>query len=113
MIYFQQWEKDSFEYIFLNEIKNVMKEKPNLKLYVGFDYGFFCGMNIYYGTNSDPSYAKLLHKLLKKEKLSIRLFTNIDYDFDVIILLGYSNNQKERQYLWKNKKKLMKALSFF
>ena len=113
MIYFQKWEKGTFEYDFLKEIKKSMKEKPYLKLYIGFDYGFFCGINIYYGSSSNPKYAHKLLSILNENKLNVRLFTFIDYDFDIILLLGYSNNKKERQYLWKNKKKLMKALSFF
>ena len=113
MIYFQKWEKGSFEYNFLNEIKKHIKEKPYLKLYIGFDYGFFCGMNIYYGSNHDSKHAHKLLSILNENKFNVRLFTNIDYDFDVILLLGYTNNKKERQYLWKIKKKLMKALSFF
>ena len=113
MIYFQKWEEGTFEYNFLKEIKKHIKEKPCLKLYVGFDYGFFCGMNIYYGSNHNSQHAQRLLSILNENKFNIRLFTNIDYDFDVILLLGYTNNKKERQYLWRNKKKLMKALSFF
>ena len=113
MIYIQKWSENSFEGKYLKDISNVIKEKPNLKLYIGFDYGFFYGINIYYGSIKDKVYAQSLYDILKNRKFKIRLFTNIDYDFDIILLLGYTNNQNQRQYLWKNKKKLMKALSIF
>ena len=50
-----------------------------------------------------------------KQKQLVRLFTNSDIskDYDIIILLGYSNLRKERLRLLKNKNKILKALSFY
>ena len=111
LIYYQKWETSSFEYNFLNEIKKVIKDKPNKKIYFGFDYGFFCGVNIYYGSQKEDMLANKIYYLLKKEKINIRLKTNISYDFDLIVLFGYSNNEKEVKYLSKKKNKILKALT--
>ena len=113
MIYFQKWKENTFEFDYLEKIKQIFNKKPNFNLYIGFDYGFFCGINIYYGSKKNTYYAKKLYDLLTKYNLNIRLFTNIDYDIDVIILLGYPNTKKQRQYLWKKQKIIMKALSKF
>lgn len=110
MIYYQNWSKNSFEYKYLKQIQKHIKENPNINCYIGFDFGFFCGCNIYYF--KDDTLAKKIYKNFKQSNLNVRLFTNIDYDFDVIILLGYSNLKCEKRYLRKSKNKIMKALSF-
>ncbi len=112
MLYFQQWEENSFENQFLKKVKNVLKDKPDQKIYLGFDYGFFCGMNIYYGSQKNEDLAQRAYQLFKSYHLPIRLITNISYDFDLILLFGYPNQRKERHILRKNEKKIMKALSF-
>lgn len=111
MLYFQKWENNSFEYKYLNEIRKTVSDKKDKKIYFGFDYGFFNGTNIYYGTKKEKDLANKVYNLFNKTKLNIRLFTNIDYDYDLIILFAYSNNKKERKYLIKKKKKILKALS--
>lgn len=111
LIYYQKWEKSTFEYNFLNEIKKVIKDKPDKKIYFGFDYGFFSGINIYYGSKKDDKLANNLYEIFKSIKLNIRLKTNISYDFDLIVLFGYSNNISEIKYLTKKKKKILKALT--
>ena len=112
LLYIQQWSKNSFEYNYLNNIKKVINHQ-NMKMYLGFDYGYFSGINVYYGSSNDPSLALKLKDCLIKNKLNVRLCVNIPYDFDIILLLGYTNLKKERHYLIKKKKNLMKALSFF
>jgi hypothetical protein len=111
MYYYQKWSKHSFEYNYLKCIKEKIKENPNINCYIGFDFGFFRGVNIYY--NKENKYANTIYDNFIKNKINVRLFTNIDYDFDIIILLGYTNIPQEKRYLRKNKKIIMKALSFF
>ena len=111
MYYYQNYSKGSFEYKYLKFIKQNIKENPNINCYIGFDFGFFNGTNIYY--NKENKYANQIYSNFIKNKINVRLFTNIDYDFDVIILLGYTNIKQEKRYLSKNKKIIMKALSFF
>ena len=108
MLFLQKWEENSFEYNFLDDIKLKVIDK---KIYCGFDFGFFEGINIYYGSNKDNKLAFKLYDLLKKEKIKIRLITNIDYDFDLIVLFGYINLKKERKRVKKNKQKILKALT--
>ena len=114
MIYFQKWSDDSFESKFLKHLeKNIKKSK--LKLYIGFDYGFFLGINIYYCNDDAFICAANMYNSFLKQKQLVRLFTNSDIskDYDIIILLGYSNLRKERLRLLKNKNKILKALSFY
>jgi hypothetical protein len=84
MIYYQNWSKNSFEYKYLKQIKKNIKENPNINCYIGFDFGFFCGCNIYYF--QENKLANDIYKAFKDNNLKVRLFTNIDYNFDVIIL---------------------------
>lgn len=112
LLYVQQYKKNTFEYKFLSQIKSVV-EDSNLRCYFGFDFGFFSGINIYYGSSKDDTPARHLYTLLKNENLNIRMMTNIDYDFDIIVLFGYINNYKEKIKLLKNKKNIVKALSLF
>ena len=111
MIYYQNWSTNSFEYKYLKHIKKHIKENPNINCYIGFDFGFFRGINIYYNSNNKT--ATNVYNNFIKNKINVRLFTNIEYDYDVIILLGYTNLLIEKIYLTINKKKIMKALSFF
>lgn len=111
MYYYQKWSKNSFEYNYLKFIKKNIKENPNIDCYIGFDFGFFHGVNIYY--NKENEFANAIYNNCIKNKINVRLFTNIDYDFDVIVLLGYSNIKHEKKVLRKNKKNIMKALTFF
>ena len=111
MYYYQKWKKHSFEYNYLNYIRKNIKENPNINCYIGFDFGFFSGTNIYY--NKENKFANTINNNFINNKIKVRLFTNIDFDFDVIILLGYTNIKQEKRYLSKNKKIIMKALSFF
>lgn len=111
MYYYQKWSKNSFEYNYLKFIKQHIKENPNINCYIGFDFGFFVGTNIYY--NKENKYANTIYNNFINNKIKVRLFTNIDYEFDVIILLGYTNIKKEKWRLRKNKKIIVKALSFF
>ena len=112
MLHFQQYKKHTFEFNFLSQIKSVVKDS-NLKCYFGFDFGFLSGVNIYYGSHKDSKAAYFLYDLFKKENINIRLITNIDYDYDVIVLFGYVNTFWDKLILCKNKSKFMKALSFF
>ena len=94
----------------INRNLATIKENPNINCYIGFDFGFFCGCNIYYF--QENKLANDIYKAFKDNNLKVRLFTNIDYNFDVIILLGYTNLKCEKRYLRKNKNIIMKALSF-
>lgn len=109
MITYQLWNKDSFEYSFLNKIKAIVK-KTSLDIYFGFDYGFFDGFEIFYGTNKDSIIANKIYNELKKEKLNIKICSNIPYDFDLILLFGYTNNKTQRKYLKRKEKDIIKAL---
>ena len=111
MIYYQNWSKNIFEYKYLKRIKKNIKENPNINCYIGFDFGFFRGVNIYY--NKENKSASNAYNNFIKNKINVRLFTNIDYNFDVIIFLGYTNLLIEKLYLLINKQKIMKALTFF
>lgn len=114
MIYFQKWNNDSFESKFLKHIEKNIK-KPDLKLYIGFDYGFFLGTNIYYCNDEAFFIASKINNSFIKQKQLVRLFTysDISKEYDIIILLGYSNSIKERLRLLYNKNKILKALSFY
>ena len=52
------------------------------------------------------------NEIIKLEKINKDLNEKIK-DYDIIILLGYSNLRKERLRLLKNKNKILKALSFY
>lgn len=110
MIFFQKWSEHSFESKYLNNIRKHLKDNSK-KIYLGFDYGFFKGINIYYGSNKDKSFSYAIYKKFIDENINVRLYTNIPYDFDLIILFGYTNQKKERKYLKKKRKKIMKVLS--
>ena len=112
MIYVQDWNENTFENKYLKCFKNITN-KPNLNLYIGFDYGFFLGMNIYYCTDLGKNEASNINNSLKKCNQLIKLCTNIDVtnEYDIILLLGYSNLFIEKIRLLKNKKKILKALS--
>ena len=112
MIYYQKHSENTFEYDYLSYLKQNIKENPNINCYIGFDFGFFHGTNIYYGSNKNSKHAKDIYNNFIKNNIDVRLFCNIPSDFDVIILLGYSNIYKERYYLLKHIKKIMKAISF-
>lgn len=113
MIYIQKWKNSTFEADFLNKVSQIFNNKENKKVYFGFDYGFFNGINIYYGSLKDESFAKRIASKFNDKKLNLRLYCNIDYDFDIIILFGYANLKKQRHYLRKNQKKIMEVLSSF
>lgn len=113
MIYYQKWKKGSFEYKYLYSISKKIKRNPNIKCYVGFDFGFFHGTNIFYNSNKGYEKAKYINEFLICNNVDIRLFTNIPYNYDLIILLGYTNIKKEKKYLIQNKKIFVKAFSFF
>jgi hypothetical protein len=114
MLYFQKWSENSFEYKFLKFLKDNIKE-PNFNLYIGFDYGFFLGINIFYSNKDAKKHAEKIYISLKNNNQKIKLLCNSDIskNFDVIILLGYSNLSKEKRRLSLNKKKILKALSFY
>ena len=113
MIYYQKWKKDTFEYKYLSSISKKIKRNPNIKCYIGFDFGFFHGTNIFYNSEEGYKKAKLLNDYLIENNVDIRLFTNIPYNYDLIVLLGYTNLKKEKNYLLNKKKIFMKAFSFF
>ena len=113
MLFTQQWKNKTFESKYLSYIKNKITLKPELNLYLGFDYGFFCGINIYYGNEKGKKYAAAINQKFKDNKIKVRLMTNIETNFDVIILLGYSSIKKERLKLILYRKKIVKLLSFF
>lgn len=113
MLYFQKYKKNTLEYKFLNQIKNLINNEINIDCYFGFDFGFFSGINIYYGSKKDSKYASLLSDIFKNNNVNVRLTTNIDYDFDIIVLFSYVNNKISRKDFKKNKKIIMEALSYF
>ena len=92
-------------------MEEIFKNNINLDCYFGFDVGYFKGINIYYGSIKDSHAAFLLSKIFKEHNINIRLVTNIDYDFDLIVLFGYINNKKEKRCIKKNTGKILKALS--
>ena len=112
MIYLQKWNKNTFEYKYLNCLKKITN-KPELNLYIGFDYGFFLGINIFYCNEKGKIEAFNINNSLKKCNQLIKLCTNIDVtnEYDIILLLGYSNLLIEKIRLLKNNKKILKALS--
>lgn len=114
MLYFQKWNEDSFEYKILKFLKDNIKE-PNYNLYIGFDYGFFLGINIFYCNKNFKKHAEKIYFSFKQKSQKIKLLSNSDIsnDFDVIVLLGYSNLIKEKMRILFNKKKILKALSFY
>ena len=111
MIYIQKWKKHTFQYRFLNKVEEIFKNNINLDCYFGFDVGYFKGINIYYGSIKDSHAAFLLSKIFKEHNINVRLVTNIDYNFDLIVLFGYINNEKEKRCIKKNTGKILKALS--
>ncbi len=111
MITVQKWKENTFEYFFLKQMKESINNHSDKKVYLGFDYGFFSGVNIYYGSLKDEGYAQKVYNAFKKEKIEIRLYCNIDYDFDLILLFGYINNEKQRQIFKKIRKKVMRVLT--
>lgn len=113
MIYYQKWKKDTFEYKYLSSISKKIKKNPNIKCYIGFDFGFFHGTNIFYNSDKGYKIAKNINDYCVNNNLDIRLFTNIPYNYDLIILLGYTNLKKEQSYLLQKKKIFVKAFSFF
>lgn len=111
MLYFQKWPVNTFEYKFLKKVEKIINKQNNYKMYFGFDYGYFLGINIYYGSNHSDKLALKLKDKLQTNKGLIRLCTNIPYDFDLIVLFGYSNLRKQRLILRKKQKIILKALS--
>ena len=112
MVFIQDYKKDTFQYQFLNQIKDKL-HNIDLKCYFGFDFGFFNGVNIYYGSKYNDYAAKKLYKLMKRAKINVRMLSNIDYDYDLIVLFGYINLASEKERLNYEKKTIMKTLSFF
>ena len=113
MIYYQKWKKDTFEYKYLSSISKKIKKNPKIKCYIGFDFGFFHGTNIFYNSEKGYEIAKKINDYCLNNNLDIRLCTNIPYNYDLIILLGYTNLKKEQKYLLQKKKIFVKAFSFF
>ena len=111
MLFFQKWDENTFEYNFLKLVKNNIKDKNKCKIYIGFDFGFSTGINIYYGSQKNNKYALKLERLFKEQNLNVRLVTNIEEDFDLIVLFGYINLYKERKYLKKYKSKILEVIS--
>ncbi|MDY2888452.1 MAG: hypothetical protein SOU19_02695 [Candidatus Caccosoma sp.] len=109
MLTLQIWDKNSYENSFLDKIKAIVKA-TSLNIYCGFDYGFFDGFEIFYGTNKDSTIANKVYNELKNKKLNIKICSNIPYDFDLILLFGYTNNKTQRKYLKRKEKDIIKAL---
>ena len=113
MLFIQKWKKNSFEHKYLSHLQNKIMFKPQLNLYLGFDYGFFCGLNIYYSSEKGKKYANILKEKFNKKNIKVRLMTNIESNYDIILLLGYSNLKKERLKLIIFKNKIVNVTSFF
>ena len=111
MVYIQKWNRFTFQYRFLQKVKKLINGNNKLYCYFGFDIGYFHGINIYYGSIKSNYTAFLLSKTLKNYQIDVRLTTNIDYNFDLIVLFGYINNKTQIKYIKKNKHKILKALS--
>ena len=109
MIYYQLWNKKDFEYSFLNKIKKIVKDNKK-NIYFGFDYGFYNGIVIYYGSNKDCKLANNVYNELKKRNIRVKVCTNIPYDFDLILLFGCINNRKKKKYLLKNEKRILEII---
>lgn len=110
MILFQQDYTTRFE---RKIIKKISKKTPNRseKIFIGFEYGFFKGCNIYYGNLQAYKKAKKIYDAFVKEKIFVRLFTNLACEYDVVIFLGYTNRLSERVKIYKKLSKIIKALS--
>lgn len=109
MIYYQLWDEKDYEYSFLNKLKAIVKDNKK-NIYFGFDYGFYNGIEIFYGSNKDKELSYRVYDELKKRKINIKIISNIPYDFDLIVLFGYTNNKKQKKYLIKKEKKVLKAI---
>ena len=109
MIYYQLWDKKDFEFSFLNKIKKIVKDNEK-NIYFGFDYGFYDGFLVYYGSNKDCKLANNVYNELKKQNIKVKICTNIPYDFDLILLFGCINNKKQKKYLQKNEKKILEII---
>lgn len=105
----QEWKKNTFEFRYLKNIQI----KYLGKVYIGFDYGYFKGINIYFKDNTYKEKAYQLKNEFDKKNIFVRLCTNLPSDYDFIILLGYSNLLSEKIKLIIQKRKIKKALSTF
>lgn len=110
MIVYQKCKKNSFEEKYLKKLN--INDNPNINCFIGFDFGFFRGMNVYYSNNIDKKLKERLSECIKNSKVNLRLFTNYDCEFDIVVLLGYSNLKCEKRYLKKNISNIVKFFSF-
>lgn len=110
MIIYQQDFITPFERKVLHYLQKKLSDSQ-YEVFIGFEYGFFKGMNLYYGNEEVYFKAKEVYDRLKQEKILIRLFTNLPCDYDLIIFLGYTNQFTERIRIIKKMSKIVKALS--
>ncbi len=100
--FYKQTIKNSFEHKILNKIKKQL-EKLNInvkeKIYIGFSFGDYHGTNIYYSIKKNEKKARLLKNILTNNHVDIACFSNMNMDYDIKILLGYSSNKDERKYI--------------
>lgn len=110
MITYQQCKKNSFEEKILKRLN--INDNPNIKCFIGFDFGFFRGVNVYYKNDIDENIKNNIYQKVLESKINLRLFTNYNSEYDVIILLGYTNLRCERKYIKKNIDKFLKLFTF-
>ena len=86
MVVYQKCKKNSFEEKYLKKLN--INDNPNINCFIGFDFGFFRGMNVYYSNNIDKKLKEKLSECIKNSKVNLRLFTNYDCEFDIVVLLA-------------------------
>lgn len=106
---YQQTIKHSFEYKILNKIKSNLEHKIkkdklviNENIFIGFSYGNYHGINIFYNQRKHEKTAKFIKNILENNKIDIRCFSNLNMEYDIEILLGYADNKKEKEEIKKN-----------
>ena len=103
---YQQALKHTFEYKILHKInkkltKKIEKDHLSIKenIFIGFSYGNYHGTNIFYSLKKNEKKARLLRNILNNYKVDIRCLSNMNMEYDLKVLLGYSTNSKEKKYI--------------
>jgi len=98
---YQAVKKNSFEYKTLKKFKKILENKLHKNqinvsenILIGFSYGDYEGVNVFYETKKSESTARFLKGILENNHITIRCFSHLEMEYDIEILIGRVHNKK-------------------
>lgn len=102
---YQAVKKNSFEYKTLKKFKKILENKLHKNqinvsenILIGFSYGDYEGVNVFYETKKSESTARFLKGILENNHITIRCFSHLEMEYDIEILIGRVHNKKGKKH---------------